>query len=205
MPRAGRPWPPRWSQILRVPAIAAGRVSWDSLYSKGGVFSEHIFAAHLRIPRPQGRVSSVRAAAVQAQWSPPCTRVLSLKRCPARLCATVPQEIDTRHWSVVCVAYTYCIPGATHRAHVLVCRVLSLLMQHPTGRGSGSFFAARRGRRLLVGGGLAVLPLRHTTASHEWGISWSVCACVTRLIGYTLVNIIDLACHAPCRLSSRVE
>jgi hypothetical protein len=39
--------------------------------SKGGVFSEHIFAAHLRIPRPQGRVSSVRAAAVQAQWSPP--------------------------------------------------------------------------------------------------------------------------------------
>ena len=147
--------------------------------SKGGVFSEHIFAAHLRIPRPQGRVSSVRAAAVQAQWSPP--RVLRLKRCPARLCVTVPQKTDTRHWSVVCVAYTYCIPGATHRAHVLVCRVLS----GSTPDRAVPFFARARGRRLLVGGGLAVLPLRHTTATHEWGISWSVCACVTRLIGYT--------------------
>ena len=63
--------------------------------SKGGVFSEHIFAAHLRIPRPQGRVSSVRAAAVQAQWSPTPPRVLSLKyvkkakRCPRPVCLCV--------------------------------------------------------------------------------------------------------------------
>jgi hypothetical protein len=54
VPRAGRPWPPRWSQILRVPAIAAGRVSWDSLYSKG-VFSPNTYLQLIyAFPDPKG-------------------------------------------------------------------------------------------------------------------------------------------------------